>query len=344
MIFLNFRSKTWFLSIRHYFNSIAMKQFRSFIGLILLALLASLWVTACNSRSFSPPTITSDAAKSNPSTQRVIQHAMGATPVSDDPQRVVVLDYSALEGVLALGIQPVGTVLGGSLTEQPAYLRDRLQGVAMVGQPTQPNLEKILALQPDLILGSKAWGGTFYDQMAQIAPTVFTEDINENWKKDLMLYAEALNKTDIAEAGLNQYYARLEEFKQQMGNRRQDTEISIARALLGTVRLYLKESFIGQILDDAELRRPPSQDKQLYSQEISKEELKLADGDTIFVIAVDSEEAAELEQLKTDPLWSRLNAVQSNQIYLVPGYWLGPGLISANYVIDDLFKYLISNG
>lgn len=320
-----------------------MKKFRSFVGLIVLALLTSLWVTACNS-TFSPPIITSDAAESSPSTQRVIQHAMGATPVPDDPQRVVVLDYSALEGVLALGIQPVGTVLGGSLTEQPAYLRDRLQGVATVGQPTQPNLEKILALQPDLILGSKAWGGTFYGQMAQIAPTLFTEDINENWKQDLMLYAEALNKTDIAEAELNQYYARLEAFKQQMGNRRQDTEISIARVLLGTVRLYLKESFIGQILDDAELRRPPSQDKLLYSQEISKEELKLADGDAIFVIAVDPEEAAGQEQLKGDPLWSQLNAVQANQVYLVPGYWLGPGLISANYVIDDLFKYLISDG
>jgi iron complex transport system substrate-binding protein len=319
-----------------------MKRFLSFIGLLLLALLTTVLI-ACNS-NFSQSVSPLDGAEGRSPTERVVQHAMGTTPVPTDPQRVVVLDYSALEGVLALGVQPVGTVLGGSLTEQPVYLRDRLQGVETVGQPTQPNLEKILSLQPDLILGSKAWGGAFYSQVAQIAPTVFTEDINENWKQDLMLYAEALNKTEVAEAELDQYYARLEEFKQQMGNRLQDTEVSIARALLGTVRLYLKESFIGQILDDAGLSRPPSQDKMLYSQEISKEELQLADGDVIFVIAVDPEEAAELEALKTDQLWSRLSAVQANQVYLVPGYWLGPGLISANYVIDDLFKYLTLDG
>jgi iron complex transport system substrate-binding protein len=320
-----------------------MKNFLSFIGLLLLTLLTTVLIAACNSSPSSQSGSPVDPTEGSP-TQRIIQHAMGATPVPDDPQRVVVLDYSALEGVLALGVQPVGTVLGGSLTEQPAYLRDRLQGVATVGQPTQPNLEKILALQPDLILGSKAWGGAFYSQVSKIAPTVFTEDINENWKQDLMLYAEALNKTDVAEAELDRYYARLEEFKQQMGNRLQDTEVSIARALLGTVRLYLKDSFIGQILNDAGLRRPPSQDKMIYSQEISKEELQLADGDVVFVIAVDLEESAELEALKSDPLWSRLNAVQANQVYPVPGYWLGPGLISANLVIDDLFKYLINNG
>lgn len=318
-----------------------MKKFLSFIELILLTLLATVLIAACNSRPSSPPGSTVDAAGGRSPTQRIVQHAMGTTPVLDHLQRVVVLDYSALEGVLALGVQPVGTVLGGSLTEQPAYLRDRLQGVETVGQPTQPSLEKILSLQPDLILGSKAWGGGFYNQLAKIAPTVFTEDINENWKQDLMLYAEALNKTDVAEAELDQYYARLEEFKQQMGNRLQDAEISIARPLLGTVRLYLKDSFIGQILDDAGLRRPPSQDKMLYSQEVSKEELQLADGDAIFVIAVDPEELAELEALKSDPLWSQLNAVQANQVYPVPGYWLGPGLISANHVIDDLFKYLV---
>jgi len=319
-----------------------MKNFLSFIRRLLLALLTIVVIAACNS-SPSSQSGSIDPTEGSP-TQRIVQHAMGTTPVPDDPQRVVVLDYSALEGVLALGVQPVGTVLGGSLTEQPAYLRDRLQEVATVGQPTQPSLEKILSLQPDLILGSKAWGGSYYSQLAKVAPTVFTEDINENWKQDLMLYAEALNKTNVAEAELDQYYARLEEFKQQMGNRLQDTEISIARALLGTVRLYLKDSFIGQILDDAGLRRPPSQDKMIYSQEISKEELQLADGDVIFVIAVDSEESAELEVLKSDLLWSRLNAVQANQVYPVPGYWLGPGLISANHVIDDLFKYLIPNG
>lgn len=82
---------------------------------------------------------------------------------------------------------------------------------------------------------------------------------------------------------------------------------------------------------------------------ISKEQLYIADADAIFVwspASSNSEEAIKeaqnrLKQLKADPLWSKLYAVQQNKLYAVPGYWLGMGPISANLVLDDLFKYLV---
>ena len=73
----------------------------------------------------------------------------------------------------------------------------------------------------------------------------------------------------------------------------------------------------------------------------------MADGDVIFVWAGDWQGENVLQaqtawqQLKADPLWSKLDAVQQGKVYDVPGYWLSVGPISANLILDDLFKYLV---
>ncbi|HEY9299988.1 MAG TPA: iron-siderophore ABC transporter substrate-binding protein, partial [Phormidium sp.] len=51
----------------------------------------------------------------------------------------------------------------------------------------------------------------------------------------------------------------------------------------------------------------------------------------------------KLAELKSDPLWQGLKAVQQNKIYQVSSHWIGSGTIAANLVVDDLFKYLIES-
>lgn len=48
-----------------------------------------------------------------------------------------------------------------------------------------------------------------------------------------------------------------------------------------------------------------------------------------------------LTQLQTNPLWKQLKAICSQRVYLVPDYWIGWGPLTANAMIDDLFKYLV---
>lgn len=54
---------------------------------------------------------------------------------------------------------------------------------------------------------------------------------------------------------------------------------------------------------------------------------------------------SELQQLimKTNPLWQKLKAVQNNRVYLVPDYWIGSGILAANAIVDDLYKYLLDS-
>ncbi|MEO0834640.1 MAG: ABC transporter substrate-binding protein, partial [Cyanobacteria bacterium J06642_3] len=133
-----------------------------------------------------------------------------------------------------------------------------------------------------------------------------------------------------------------------------ETTVSIVRIYPIQVNLYTKAGFIGTVLEDAGLSRPPSQDLDLEETKrltgdtiqytISQEVIDKADGDAVFVIVGSWDEKIKevLASLKADPLWAKLNAVQHGKVYEVGDYWIGTGAIAANVVLDDLEKYLIA--
>lgn len=284
-----------------------------------------------------------EGGKTEESGGRVIETAMGKVEIPDNPERVVVLDTGELDSALALGVKPVGSVTGREGSSFPVYLGDKVKGIKDVGSYEQPNLESIAALNPDLILSSKIRHEAIYDQLSRIAPTVFTETVGATWKENFEVHAEALNKSEEADRMMDDYDARLEDFKVEMGDRLKETEVSVVRFLPDEVRIMMKDSFIGVILDDAGLPRPPAQDKQVFMENGSKERIPDMDGDAIFVTAFGSGGKKVLEEYRTDPLWSRLDAVQEDDVYVVSDdtWTRGIGILGANEVIDDLKKHLL---
>ena len=121
---------------------------------------------------------------------------MGTTKVPADPKRVVVLDTDKIDTALSLGVTPVGAATAGEAKSWPTYFgADKLAGIKEVGVLTEPDLEAINALKPDLILGSKFRQEKFYDELAAIAPTVFTEKVGITWKENFLLDGKALGRS-----------------------------------------------------------------------------------------------------------------------------------------------------
>ena len=278
---------------------------------------------------------------------RLVQHSLGEVCVPLVPQRVVALN--GLDTVISLGIKPIGNI---EVNEYDSYLKGKWEGIEDLGDHNGYSLESIVALKPDLILGAES-DLHEYDLLSQIAPTVIVKlDSGHQWKEFLSKYAEALGKEDEAEQIIADYQARIEEFQAQMGDRLSQTEVSIVNLRQGNgILLYQKDTFCGSIVADAGLPRPPGQKNNEHAQmmNISKELLHMADGDVIFAwtygsnaeIAQDAQ--ATLAELKADPLWAKLNAVQQGKVYDVPSYWIGWGPIVANLILDDLFKYLVDS-
>ena len=272
---------------------------------------------------------------------RLIVHAMGETCVTEAPQRVVVLDTGETDNALALGASVVGAPVS-DVNQYQAYLTPQLDGITDTGTISEPNLEVILSLNPDLILGSSQRYEAIYEELSLIAPTVFTESLRVPWQDNFTLHAAALDREAEAEELLAGYDAHIAEVQAVLGDNLDNTTISIIRFRPGQVRLYLKSSYIGYILQDIGLPRPASQDEDVFSAEISLEEVQAVDADYIFITGY-AQDDSDQDTFLNSPLWQTLEAVQNGRaIDVNDDTWIaGLGVQAANLVLDDLETILV---
>ncbi|SCL21943.1 iron complex transport system substrate-binding protein [Micromonospora pallida] len=275
-----------------------------------------------------------------------ITHAMGATKIPVEPKRVVVLDTDKIDTALTLGVTPVGAATAGEARSWPTYFgEEKLAGIKEVGVLTEPDLEAINALKPDLILGSKFRQEKFYDELSAIAPTVFTEMVGITWKENFLLDGKALGKEQEAKDQLAQYEARAKKFGTDLGDAA-NRKISIVRFMPTEIRVYGPDSFSGIVLGDTGLGRPERQllagkeDKRM--DRVSPERISEVDGDVVFVTAYGEKAAAEQAKVTGGTLWKGLSAVQAGKAHVVSDeIWMtGIGIGAANKILDDLAKYL----
>lgn len=311
------------------------------LGWLLITALA-LVATACGG---AEPVAKSSGSSSAPTAPRVVEHDMGETEVPAEPQRVVVLDTGELDTATALGIVPVGGVT--AMPELPVleYLQDEASGMEIVGTIEEPDLEAVAALEPDLILSSTLRHEKIYDELSQIAPTVFSETVGVVWKENFLLHAEALGKLPEAEEMLAAYEQRAADLGQKISETLGGDKptMSVVRFLPGETRVYLSETFIGTILEDVGLPRPKTQRKKDFALYPSEEQIGLMEGDLIFYTHYGPQEKTTLPAITSNPLWLNLSAVKNDRAYAVPeDHWmLGIGIQAANLVLDDLENLLL---
>ncbi|NEQ99960.1 MAG: iron-siderophore ABC transporter substrate-binding protein [Cyanothece sp. SIO2G6] len=310
--------------------------------LFLLAGVSTLITAACSGAAQTDQ----PSATEQSSVTKSIQHAYGETEVPINPSRIVVLDYFTVEALMALGSQPIAAprLIIDNLLHLPPAEND----ITDTGNPSEPSIEKIATLQPDLILTTKVLTeADTYALLSQVAPTVaFDIEGFTEWKTLTRLCAEILGKEAEIEKLEADYNAKLQEFRSQLSDDASQVTVSVASFYANRISTFGKDTFVGTVLDDAGLSRPPNQSEGSTAQ-VSLELLSDIDGDMLFVMKpqtqteVAGDLRAALDQMQANPLWDQLKAVQTNQVYEVDSYWFGVGYIAAQLVLDDLMTYII---
>jgi iron complex transport system substrate-binding protein len=269
---------------------------------------------------------------------RTVKHAMGVAEVPADPERVVVLDTGELDDALALGVKPVGAVRVDVSQGFLGYLGDQTKGIKEVGTITEPNLEAIAALQPDLILSSTVRHEAIYDQLEAIAPTVLAPDLGDTWKQNFRLYADALNKKQKAEQMIADYEQRAAQIGRGVPA---DTTVGIVRFLPGEIRLYSDRSFHGTILEDMNAQVPaPARGEDTYL-ELSPEQVTKADSDQIYVSTYGPVGDTDQRLVTGAQLWKTIDAVKKGNVHPLDDDLLtGIGIQAANRTLDQFEKDL----
>jgi len=281
----------------------------------------------------------------------LVKHELGKTRVPKNPRRVVALDFAIIpDGLVALGRDPVGATPLDEESSYPSWIEDKMKGVESVGVGGEANLEKVAALNPDLILGY-TYHEAVYDKLSEIAPTVALSDITGDWKVPFRKIAESVGEKERAEQVIGDYEARLEEFKQEMGDRLDEIMVSFVTLREDHIRLYGEGSFPAELLQDAGLRVAPQPDVKselgnLTSNrivDISRELIPQIKGNTILFTSYGVTDA-QVANLREDPLWRRLEAVQNDRVYPVdPIVWSNSGPLGVDRAVDDLFEYLVGS-
>ncbi|MEK3887876.1 ABC transporter substrate-binding protein [Bacillus sp. FSL K6-3431] len=128
---------------------------------------------------------------------RKISTVMGEVDVPDHPERVVV-DWH-LGQVMALGLMPVGAP--STLTDYGAFLKRLVSdGIEDIGVEGAVSMEKVLELEPDLII---TWDQEAYENYSKIAPTIVYDTTKYNSiHEEINAMAEILNRKDDAKKWL----------------------------------------------------------------------------------------------------------------------------------------------
>jgi iron complex transport system substrate-binding protein len=282
-----------------------------------------------------------------------IEHAAGESCVPIDVERVVAVEWTYAEDLLALGVQPVGVadIEGYNAWVKIPVLLD--ENVVDIGSRAEPNLEVIAELDPDLIITVSFRALENFDELSAIAPTLvfnpYPEDLAisqyEEMTTTFMKIARAVGREAEGEAVLAEMettYERAQTALEEAGRGGEGFILSQGWTTdsVATFRLFTDNAMAVQILEQIGLTNAWDDAPQLYGYteigiegfaELQEEEFNF------FYVA----QEADNNFFEESPLWNGMTFVQAEQAYWLGGdVWLFGGPLSAELLVETVLNQM----
>jgi ABC-type Fe3+-hydroxamate transport system substrate-binding protein len=241
---------------------------------------------------------------------RTLKDELGRTvEVPDHPHRVICLIPSVVDVVYSLGAG-ADVVAISDFTKYP---KEALQKPS-IGLPLNPSIEAIVALRPDLVLGSGDLNVLeSADSLQRLGIPVFMADPHgiEGIYASIISIGKALNRDAEAAALVARLRARLATVKSSVADK---PKLRVFMAIwYDPVMTIGRKAFIGEIIEAAGGRSVTDDIAQEWP-EISLESIVSRQPDAILFIKGSKLTA---EELKTRPGWERVKTVQQGHVYYV---------------------------
>lgn len=244
--------------------------------------------------------------------------ALGEAEIPVDPQRIVATDFFSSSVLVDVGVIPVGVMQGieepGSRPER--YI-DALAGVEQVSTYAEINVEKVLDLDPDLIIVDAAFPEPeTLDRLAAIAP-LFHVDLTGSWSERALSIADAANEREQAETQQRQYEERAAEISAEYRELLDAQPLAIVSLNTNdaTWASYAPGGWPTPSWVDIDATfRTPTDGEAKTSDEwawISDEQLEKLDNAGFIVVL----EPDQLQRLTGNRVWESLPAVRTGNVF-----------------------------
>lgn len=308
------------------------------LGGLALVIVAALAVAGCGGGGSDA---TADAGSSSAGT-RTVATIYGPVEVPSEPQRIVALDFPEATALADLGVKPVGRPF--YIPSLPAYEKF-FKGVPKVTDSgAEPELEKIAALEPDLIVGdaNELEGKKgIYEKLSQIAPTALFEwkTAAGAWEADAMGTAEAIGEAPQLAKLKGAYEAHAAQIKQRYAGVLGRESVDLLNGEPGVWYLYGPTSSHAKVLiaAGAHLGAGTSVGDEGFT-EYSTEKYPLLKGTGILVVGEEAGGGGAAE-VTGNPLFANLPAAKDGKVMETP-YFFPSSYGIAEALLGDFEAFL----
>ncbi|MFZ6043332.1 Fe(3+) dicitrate ABC transporter substrate-binding protein [Vibrio natriegens] len=276
------------------------------------------------------------ASSSAMAQMRTVQDEQGTFEIETIPERVVVLEFSFVDALAAVDVSPVGVADDKDPTRVIAAVREKVEPWQSVGARSQPSLEVIAQLKPDLIIADAERHRTIYEDLQRIAPTLLLKSRGETYQENL----ESAIKIGVAIGKQDQMMQRVEQHHQSMAQFKQlfATQETIQFGVVSDKGMWLHSpvSYAGGVLTTLGLNSPLADNTQTAYLPTSFEFLLKTNPDWLLIGLYSTPNV--VDEWRKNPLFKLLTSVKKQQVIEVsPQLWsLNRGMLAAEEIAHNL--------
>jgi iron complex transport system substrate-binding protein len=278
-----------------------------------VVLLTSLLVAYGSGAMPSPPQTNSDSRK-------VLAESTYSNNPQASAQRVVALTSLTADLIQQLDSTKLVGISGSSLLKQDP----RFQSISAVSaERSEPNLEKIVALKPDLVIGAKGFHDQALQKLKELGIATMTTEV------DSVSSLTALTQTLAKRIGADPK-PLIESFQTFWADPPKQTPSTLVLVSQQPILSPNKNSWAGNLLKQFKAKNLAAELQGESSfggyTTLSPEKVLETNPQVIILIKTPSPKDDSLQQLKSQPFWKQLKAVQSNRVYVLDYYGIvNPG-------------------
>ena len=244
-----------------------------------------------------------------------VKDAKGEFTLDKTPSRVVALEYSFVDALAQVGVSPVGVADDNKVDRILPQVREKIAAWQSVGTRSQPSLEVIASLKPDLIIADPSRHTTVFEELKKIAPTVMFDSRHESYQENL----ETAQKIGDLVGKSSEMKAKINEHNDYIANIAKNLGVQGKKASFGTSRedkfnIQNDNGYVGSFLTTLGFAPTKLNSDQAFV-EINLEQLVMEKPEYLFIAHYRDESIAR--KWEAEPLWKAIPAVKANHVYSV---------------------------
>jgi len=227
-----------------------------------------------------------------------VKDANGEFTLDKTPTRVVALEYSFVDALAQVGVSPVGVADDNKVERILPQVREKIAAWQSVGTRSQPSLEVIASLKPDLIIADPSRHTAVFEELKKIAPTVMFDSRHESYQVNLetaQKIGDLVGKSSEMKAKINEHNDYIANIAKNLGIQNDNGYVGSFLTTLGfaPTKLNSDQAFV----------------------EINLEQLVMEKPEYLFIAHYRDESIAR--KWEAEPLWKAIPAVKANHVYSV---------------------------